>query len=313
MSVITRPRRRARRPVVALLLAATTVTVAAAGCGAVDPAGGPSGPLRVVATVNTWGDLAAQLGGDHVHVETLAAGGDPHDYEPTASDARAVAGAGLVIVNGTGYDEWAKRLVESNPAEGRSVLDVGELLGLPADGNPHQWNSAASVERFLEAVTARYTELRPVDAAYFAERAAAVDAALDGYRTTVARIRDAYTGTPVGASEELLEPLAETLGLRIVTPEGYLEARHEETEPSVADRLATEGQLTGREVRAWLFDSREAAPDVVALNELAAANGIPVVEVTETIATPGQRFQDWQLAQLAAVEDALAGTTGTSG
>jgi zinc/manganese transport system substrate-binding protein len=260
----------------------------------------------VVATVNTWGDLAAQLGGDRVEVETLAAGGDPHDYEPAASDARAVALAGLVIVNGTGYDEWASRLVEGSPAEDRSVLDVGELLAVPAGGNPHQWNSAASVERFLDAVTARYTQLRPADAAYFTERADAVDAALEGYRAAITRIRDTYVGTPVGASEELLEPLTETLGLHLVTPEGYLEARHEETEPSVADRLETERQLARREVRAWLFDSREAAPDVLALNALATTHDIPVVEVTETIATPGQSFQDWQLAQLTAVEKALA-------
>src|SRR5438128_484540 len=70
---------------------------------------------------------------------------DPHDYEPTALDARTFAGAQMAIVNGVGYDPWASKLIAANPVKGRAVLTVGDLVGLKAGGNPHRWYSPANV------------------------------------------------------------------------------------------------------------------------------------------------------------------------
>src|SRR5437016_1791787 len=62
--------------------------------------------LEVIAAENVWGRLAEQVGGAHVHVTSLISNPstDPHDYEPTPSDARAISSAGYVITNGLGYD-----------------------------------------------------------------------------------------------------------------------------------------------------------------------------------------------------------------
>src|SRR5947209_20578718 len=59
-------------------------------------------PLQVVAAENFWGSIASQLGGERVHVSSVitSPATDPHDYEPTAADARTMAGAKLAIVNG---------------------------------------------------------------------------------------------------------------------------------------------------------------------------------------------------------------------
>ena len=64
-----------------------------AGCSSSSPASG--GRLRVVAAENFWGSIAAQLGGDRVSVTSIITNPDtdPHDYEPTAADARTVASA----------------------------------------------------------------------------------------------------------------------------------------------------------------------------------------------------------------------------
>src|SRR6059058_5461974 len=85
-----------------------------AGCGAVSDASG--GRLRVVAAENFWGSIAAQLGGNRVHVTSVIhnPATDPHDYEPTAADARALAEAQLVVANGLGYDPWADKLLDAN-------------------------------------------------------------------------------------------------------------------------------------------------------------------------------------------------------
>src|SRR6476660_4343700 len=123
------------------------------------------GRLQVVAAENFWGSIAAQLGGERVQVHSILANpnADPHVYEPTAADARAMAGARLALVNGIGYDEWATRLLNAGPVDRRVVLNVGNLLGLKAGDNPHQWYSPSSVRRVIGAIVADYDRLSPRD------------------------------------------------------------------------------------------------------------------------------------------------------
>src|SRR5437868_1992380 len=87
--------------------------LALAGCATTRPASADA-RISVVAAESTWGSLAAQLGGDRVDVDDIIdnPAADPHDYEPSVPDGRAVATARLVIVNGAGYDEWATRLAQ---------------------------------------------------------------------------------------------------------------------------------------------------------------------------------------------------------
>src|SRR5438132_2607492 len=137
----------ARKVVVAALLAA--LVTLGAGCGGQSKrsAVATSGVPQVVAAENFWGSIAAQLGGSKVHVTSVISSPatDPHDYEPTAADGRLLAGARMAIVNGIGYDPWAGKLLASNPVSGRIVLTVGDLVGIPAGGNPHQWYSPPNV------------------------------------------------------------------------------------------------------------------------------------------------------------------------
>ena len=105
--------------------------------------------LEVVAAENFWGSIAAQLGGNRAKVRSIVVdpATDPHSYEPTASDARTLAGAKVAIVNGIGYDNWASQLLAANAGGGRVVVDVGDVLGLGDGDNPHQWYSPASVRQ----------------------------------------------------------------------------------------------------------------------------------------------------------------------
>src|SRR5438046_424208 len=128
--------------------------LAACSTGSSRVAGSSSGKLQVVAAENVWGSVAAQLGGHHVEVQSLISNPDtdPHDYEPTPGDARALASAKIVIVNGIGYDTWADKLVAANPVSGRVVVNVGKVVGLKAGANPHQWYAADSVDQVIGAI-----------------------------------------------------------------------------------------------------------------------------------------------------------------
>src|SRR3954451_13711441 len=117
------------------------LTATACGTGPSKTGGASSGALQGVAAEDVWGSIARQLGGAHVRVQSLIINPntDPHDYEPTPADARAIASADLVILNGIGYDGWIDRLVAASKSAGGELLKVGDLVGLKEGANPHQW------------------------------------------------------------------------------------------------------------------------------------------------------------------------------
>ena len=267
-----------------------------------------AGQIHVVAAENVWGSLAAQLGGSRVQVTSVIANPatDPHDYEPSAVDARTMAGARLAIVNGAGYDPWAQKLIDANPVKGRMVLTVGDLVGVRAGGNPHLWYSPADVRRVIAAIAADYAKLDPKDAAYFrAQKAHLETTGLAQYSDLVAAIRRRYRGVAVGASESIFAPLARALGLELLTPPSFLKAISEGTEPTAADKTTIDRQIAKREIKAWVFNSQNSTPDVARLTEAARKRGIPVVAITETVFPAGATFQQWQVRQLKAIAAAL--------
>ena len=272
-----------------------------------------SGKLAVVAAENFWGSIATQLGGDRVEVTSLITNPDtdPHDYEPTPGDGREIASARLVIVNGIGYDPWADKLLSANRASGRDVVKVGDLVGLKEGDNPHQWYSPETVEKVISQITAEYKKRRPADAAYFDQQHEKFESSgLAGYHAVIADIKAKYAGTAVGASESIFAPLAGPLGLRLVTPESFLDAISEGNDPTAADKATVDQQIASKAIKVFVFNSQNSTPDVQRLVNAAKANGIAVTTVTETLTPKGATFQAWQTAQLRALERALATATG---
>ena len=295
--------RRVLLPLLLLLLVA--------GCGASTTAS--NGRLRVVAAENFWGSIAAQLGGNRVQVTSLIhnPATDPHDYEPTPADARALAGAQLALVNGVGYDPWAPKLIDANPVSGRDVITVGDLVGAKAGGNPHLWYSPQNVQRTIDAITAAYRKLDPAHAGYYDRRRVTFSAqTLAGYQSLIASIRNRYAGVPVGASESIFEPLAQSLGLKLLTPASLLNAVSEGTDPTAAAKSEADRQVSTRQIKVWVYNSQNATPDVQRLTSQARAKGIPVTTITETLSPASATFQEWQSRQLRALERALAKGTG---
>lgn len=289
------------------------VALLATGCGGSTSPGSSTGRLRVVAAEDFWGSIAEQLGGDRVEVTSIITNpaADPHAYEPTSADARTMAGSQMAIVNGIGYDPWASKLLAANPSSGRIVLTVGELLGLKAGDNPHQWYSPSSVQKVIDQITADYKKADPGQSSYFDQRRTAFETkGLAKYNSLISQIKSRYAGVPVGASESIFEPLAPALGLKLITPRGFMRAIAEGTEPTPADKATTDGQIAGRQVKVWVYNSQNATPDVQRLNDAAKTAGTPIATVTETLTPEGASFQAWMARELKGLRAALARATG---
>ena len=307
------------------LLAVGVAAALTAGCSTKSTAkpaaaavpGGPAGSstkIAVVAAENFWGSIALQLGGTHVAETSIITNPDtdPHSYEATPNDAKLIAGAQLFIQNGIGYDtSWAPKLVSANPAAGRDVLTVGDVVGLKDGDNPHQWYSHDSVYKVIDAIVAEYKKLDPADAAYFdTQKQTFENTTLAGYNQLESEIKTQYAGTPIGASESIVSPLADTLGLKMLTPYSFLKDISEGNDPSVADKTAIDSQIKGKQIKVYVYNSQNSTPDISAQVDEAKAAGIPVTTVTETLAPASATFQDWMVGELRGLKAALAQATG---
>jgi zinc/manganese transport system substrate-binding protein len=318
--VVRRTEEASVRTKVLAVTAAVAAVVGLTGCGSVSSGSAPgssgvgaSKVIQVVAAENFWGSIAAQVGGAHVKVTSIIDNpdADPHAYEPTAGDGRAIAAADVVLINGVGYDTWATKLADANPAPSQAVLTVGEIVGVADGGNPHRWYNPDDVTKVVDSLVAEYKKADPADAASFdAQRTAFDTTDLADYKAVITEIKTKYAGTPVGASESIFAMVAPALGLDLVTPPAFLQAISEGTDPSAADKATIDAQITDKKIKVYVYNSQNATPDIQTQIAAAKAAGIPVTTITETMVPATATWQQWQTTQLQALRDALANATG---
>jgi zinc/manganese transport system substrate-binding protein len=130
------------------------------------------------------------------------------------------------------------------------------------------------------------------------------------YNKLISDIKSKYAGTPIGASESIVTPLAAGLGLKMLTPETFLNAISEGSDPTAADKTTVDAQIKGKQIKVYVYNSQNSTPDVQTQVDSAKAAGIPVATVTETLIPADATFQDWQAKQLQGIEQVLAQATG---
>jgi zinc/manganese transport system substrate-binding protein len=237
---------------------------------------------------------------------------DPHDYEPTADDARAISTARYVIFNGVGYDEWARRIVDSNDDPAQTILDIGALVGANAGDNPHRWYFPDDVRKVVDRIADDLKKIDPAHAATFDQRKADFESnQFKRYTDALDEIRQKYSGVPVGASESLFVGIANGTGLDLATPLSFVNAISEGVDPTVDDKSTVENQIATKAIKVLVFNPQNSTPEVANLVDAARRQGIPVVEFTETLVPQGATFVDWQVAQLTALSNALATASGS--
>jgi zinc/manganese transport system substrate-binding protein len=305
------------RTVPILALAAVAAAAVGVACGSAGGSaaggGGQPGQVQVVAAENFWGSIATQIGGAHAHVTSVIASPDtdPHAYEPTPQDARTVAQAQYVIINGAGYDPWAQKLVDANPASGRTTLTIATLNGRKDGDNPHLWYSPSAVLRTAQQIAADLARTDPNDASYFQQQLSNfTGTALARYNDLRSAIKSKYHGVPVGATESIFVDLAADLGLDLTTPSEFMKAIAEGNDPTPQDKATFDAQVTQRQIRVLVFNKQNSTPDISSLVDRATAQKIPVVAITETLDPATATFQDWQAGQLADLQQALAKAAG---
>jgi len=156
------------------------------GCGATEGRRGAGERLPVVATTMPLQDFVRQAGGDRVEVAgILDAGSEPHAYEPTPSDADAVARARVVVANGAGLDDWLDDLLAQAGADAVRVEATRGLRLLP--GDPHAWHDPELAKRMVDTIAAGLVRADPAGRETYRRNAAAYRARLDRMAADIRR------------------------------------------------------------------------------------------------------------------------------
>lgn len=272
----------------------------------------PAQPIEVVVSVDQWGGIVEQLAGSCAEVTSIVSGGavDPHDFEPTPADAAALGRADLIVINGSGYDEWAEHAIEARSPQ-PEVLDVSSLINqTEGSGDPHLWYAPDVVRLTATRVTDALRTAVPGADDYLAARAAEFDTSMQEYFSLIGELRTKVENAQGGAvtyaaTESVFESMATTLGMVDVTPDGFARAVANESEPSPGDVAEFMDALVDGSVRVIIINSQSTSAMTDRLREQAQSNGIAVVEITETIAPGSASFAEWQVAQLRNLQTAL--------
>jgi zinc/manganese transport system substrate-binding protein len=219
--------------------------------------------LPVVASFSILGDFVREVGGERVALALLVGpDGDAHVYSPTPADAKTVAGAKLVVVNGLKFEGWLTRLIKSSGTKatvatattGITPLKMVDDHGHGHGGeDPHAWQSVANARLYVANVRDALIAADPAGKATYEANAAAYQTKLDALeaeiKAAVARIpadrRKAIT------SHDAFGYFAKAYGIEFIAPQGV----STEAEASAKDVARIIRQIKAQKVPAVFLEN----------------------------------------------------------
>jgi zinc/manganese transport system substrate-binding protein len=213
-------------------------------------------PLNVVASFSILGDFVRTIGGDRVNVTTLVGpDSDVHVYTPAPSDAKRIADAKLVIVNGLGLEGWLPRLVQSSGSKATIVTASTGIapLKLGSAADPHAWQSVPNAKVYVTDIANALAAAEPDDAELFRTQAKTYLEKLEGLDREV---REAVAKIPperrkVISTHDAFGYFAAEYGVQFVAPLGV----STETEPSARDIAGIIGQIKAQKIPAVFLEN----------------------------------------------------------
>jgi zinc/manganese transport system substrate-binding protein len=297
----------------AALAVVLAVTVGLAACGSSTPASSP-GVINAVGAENQYANVLAQIGGRYVHVSSILdnPNTDPHTFESSPGVASEVSDAQLVVQNGVGYDDFMTKIESASSNPDRMVIVVQHLLGLPDNTpNPHLWYNPATMPAAARAMAHDLTELDPSHASYFAGNLATFDASLKPWLDAITAFKARYAGAAVATTEPVADYLLQAMGMDNVTPFQFQADIMNGVDPAPQDITLENGFFTKHEVKVFCYNQQVVDALTASIRDHAVAEGIPVVGVYETMPTPGYDYQAWMLAEVNAIDRAVADRVST--
>jgi len=230
--------------------------------------------INVVASFSILGDFARNVGGDRVNITTLVGpNSDVHVYTPAPGDAKKIADAKLVVVNGLGPEGWLERLVQSSGSRAPILVASNGIAPrrLGAHADPHAWQSVANAKIYAANIRDGLSAANPAGAAVYRANADAYLAKLDALDREV---RAAIAGIPearrkVICTHDAFGYFADAYGIAFIAPQGV----STESEASARDIAAIITQIRSAKIPAVFLEN---VTDPRLMRRIAAETGAKI-------------------------------------
>jgi zinc/manganese transport system substrate-binding protein len=249
------------------------------------------GPIRVVASLKVWADIAAIVGGDYVESQAIITSDnqDPHSYEATAKDQLAVNQADLTIQNGGGYDEFFSLLEQKSPNQKRYMQsDISFISAAAADNsspvklNEHVWYDLESAKSAAGEIAYRLSLARPEKETYFQANATLFSAKVDMLINAQKSMREGLASKKIILTEALTAYMVYNLGIKSATPKSFAEAIENETDAPPAALKEIKNLISSKQVDAVVITQQTGSSQSDLIQSWAKAAGVPVLSFSES-------------------------------
>lgn len=222
--------------------------------------------LKAVASFSILADLVREVGGDRVAVTSLVGpDADAHAFSPAPADARTLARANLIVVNGLGFDGWIDRLIRASGTKAPVIVASKGVRTIAGDtdhdhghdheghADPHAWQSVANAKLYVATIRDGLAEVDPEGATAYTERAEAYAKRLDALdaevRATIAAIPEQHRR--IITTHDSFGYFTAAYGLEFVAPQGV----STDTQPGPAQIAAIIRQIRRDKIPAVFLET----------------------------------------------------------
>jgi zinc/manganese transport system substrate-binding protein len=306
--------RTTRLALTASVLAVLALAVAVTGCGGGSSADAASeGKISAVGAENEYANVIEQIGGKYVAVSAVESdpNTDPHTFEASASVAKEVSGADVLVENGVGYDSYMEKIESSSSSDSRKVINVQELLGLPdSTPNPHLWYKPETMPAVAKQLVTDFSELQPEHKSYFEANLKKFEKSLEPWLEGLKEFSTKFPGAAVATTEPVADYMLEAAGIENLTPFTMQADIMNDADPAPQAIAEQESFFTEGKADAFVYNQQVTDSITEKFLSEAGENNVPVVGVYETMPT-GYTYQHWMEAELKALEEAVASGKST--
>ena len=236
---------------------------------------------------------------------------DPHTFEASTSVASEVSAATLILQNGVGYDTFMNKIESASPNPKRKVIVLQNLLGLPdSTPNPHLWYTRRPCQRRRRpwplTCPPFSRRTRPISRPTW-RRSTSRWPLAEGHHPVQAK----YPGTPVATTEPVADYMLQAAGTDNLTPFSFQADIMNGVDPTPQDVSLENSFFTQHKVKVFCYNQQVVDSLTTSIRQTALKAGVPVVGVYETMPTPGYDYQSWMLAEVQALQKAVADKIST--
>ncbi|MEX0379894.1 zinc ABC transporter substrate-binding protein [Leuconostoc sp. MS02] len=257
--------------------------------------------INIVASTDFYAELAQTVVGSHGTATAIINDPNvsPEDYEPTTAVAKKVSGADIALANGLGYDSWLNKLAQTS--KNTQLIRIGENVLKEKSGiNPHLWNNPETMTKTAQYLADDLSKQDPTHKTAYQANAKKYIASLKPVTDLVSQLKQQAKNQSVAQTEPVFEYMLTALGYKVMDND-FSEAIEEGNDPSPATLTRLRSAITNHQIAFLVNNKQTTSTTVSTIVDLAKANNVPVINVTETIPRH-EHYVSWKISELKQIQ-----------